>query len=88
MTALRGYGSTATRAEFSADGTRILTTSAGTGRIWDAETGKEITGIALDAAVTALAIRGGNIALGDALGRIHVFECGEFLNERSACDRR
>src|SRR5437660_6422867 len=43
-----------------------------TTRIWDAETGQEITRIALDAAVTALAVHDGDIALGDALGRIQV----------------
>ena len=41
--------------------------------------GQEIVQIALDAAVTALGVCGGAIALGDALGRIHVFDAEEFL---------
>jgi hypothetical protein len=38
--------------------------------------------IALDAAVSALAVHNGNIALGDALGRVHVFEAEEFLGQK------
>jgi hypothetical protein len=34
----------------------------------------------LDAAVIALDVHGGAIALGDALGRIHVFDADEFLS--------
>jgi WD40 repeat protein len=70
-------------AAFSPDGARIVTASADrTARIWDATTGTETTRIALDAAVRALAVRNGNIALGDALGRVHVFEAEEFLRQK------
>jgi hypothetical protein len=34
--------------------------------------------------VTALAVKDGNIALGDALGRVRVFEIGESLGEKEA----
>ena len=51
-------------------------------RIWDAMAGTESTRIALDAAVSALAVHNGNIALGDALGRVHVFEAEEFLRQK------
>ncbi len=44
--------------------------------------GTESTRIALDAAVSALAVHNGNIALGDALGRVHVFEAEEFLRQK------
>ena len=44
--------------------------------------GTETTRIALDAAVSALAVHNGNIALGDALGRVHVFEAEEFLRQK------
>ena len=56
-----------------------------TARLWDATTGEEITRIVLDAWVTGLGVYGGMIALGDALGRIHVFDSHEFLSgKRSA----
>jgi hypothetical protein len=41
----------------------------------------------LDACVTGLSVWGGIIALGDALGRVHVFEAEDFLSaEGSASD--
>jgi hypothetical protein len=37
--------------------------------------------------VTGLSVYGGTIALGDALGRIHVFDAGDFLSvEGTASD--
>jgi WD40 repeat protein len=76
----RGHESWISIAAFAPDGTHMLTASYDrTARIWDAKTGKEIMRIALDAAVTALAVNDGNVALGDALGRIHVFEAEEFI---------
>jgi hypothetical protein len=44
--------------------------------------GQEIASIALDAAVTALAVKDGEFALGDALGRIHVLETEESLRQK------
>ena len=38
-----------------------------------------ITRVVLDAAVSALAVHDGCFALGDALGRVHVFDAQEFL---------
>ena len=76
-----GDGQFGGRIAFSPDGARVLTASRDrTARLWDAETGTEITRVALDAAVTALAVHGGCIALGDALGRVHVFDAQEFLS--------
>jgi len=70
-------------AAFSPDGTRIVTASRdGTARIWDAMAGTESTRVALDAAAGALAVHNGNIALGEALGRVHVFEAEEFLRQK------
>jgi WD40 repeat protein len=74
-------------ASFSPDGSRIVNASdARTARLWDATTGQEITWIILDASVS-VSVYGGTIALGDALGRVHVFEAEEFLSaEHSASD--
>ena len=64
----------------SRNGTRIVTASEDrTARIWDMATGRELVRIGLDAAVTGLSVHGGAIALGDALGRIHVFDADDFL---------
>ena len=70
------------------DGARIVTASYdGTARLWDAATGEEITRIVLDASVTGLSVYEGTIALGDVLGRVHVFEAADFLSaEDSATD--
>ncbi len=65
-----------------APGCGYLASRDGTVRIWDAMAGTESTRIALDAAVSALAVHNGNIALGDALGRVHVFEAEEFLRQK------
>jgi WD40 repeat protein len=63
------------RASFSPDGGRIVTASTDrTARVWEAATGRQVASIALDAAVTAACWHGDTIALGDALGRIHVFD--------------
>ena len=78
--ALRGHEGGVQSATFSPDGARIVTASADrTACLWDATTGREITRIILDAWVTGLSVHGGMIALGDALGRIHVFDSEEFL---------
>jgi WD domain, G-beta repeat len=79
--ALRGHEDQVSSAAFSPDGARIVTASLDrTARLWDATTGQEITRIVLDASVTALSVYGGTIALGDGLGRIHVFEAADFLS--------
>jgi WD40 repeat protein len=68
-------------AAFSPDGTRIVTVSRdSTARVWDAASGAEIARLALDARVTALSIHGSNVVVGDALGRVHVFEAGKLLS--------
>ena len=80
LNVLRGHENWVRRAIFSPDGVRIITVSFDrTVRVWNAQTGAEITQIILDAGVTALAVYDRDIALGDALGRIHVFEAAEFL---------
>jgi hypothetical protein len=77
--ALRGHEGWVWSASFSPDGARIVTASRDrTARLWDATTGQEITRVILDAAVTGLSVYGGAIALGDALGRVHVLEA-EYL---------
>ena len=68
-------------ASFSPDGARIVTASYDhTARLWDATTGEELARIVLDASVTGLSVYGGTIALGDALGGVHVFEAADFLS--------
>ncbi len=86
IAALRGHEDWVRSASFSADGGRVVTASRdGTARVWDARTGQEIARIVLDAAVTtALDVCGDAIALGDALGRIHVFDADEFLNAKGS----
>ncbi len=77
---LIGHDGVVTSAAFSPDGTRIVTASWDkTARLWNAATGAEITRITLDATVTAFAVHGCLIALGDGLGRIHVLEAAAFL---------
>jgi WD40 repeat protein len=72
---LSGHKGGVNSASFSPDGTRIVTASYDrTARVWEASTGRQIASIALDAAVTAACWHGDKIALGDALGRIHVFD--------------
>jgi WD40 repeat protein len=74
ITILRGHGSDVNSAAFTADGARIVTASDDhTMRLWDEETGQEITRVTIEAGVTALAVRDADIALGDRLGRLHVF---------------
>jgi WD40 repeat protein len=80
ITALRGHENSVHSAAFSPNGGRIVTASADrTTRIWDAATGAEIARVIVDAAVNALSIHSTAIALGDALGRIHVFDAEDFL---------
>jgi 3-oxoacyl-[acyl-carrier protein] reductase len=66
--ASRGLGLASARA-LAAEGARV------------AMAGTEATRIALDA-VSALAVHIGNIAFGDRLGRVHVFEAEEFLRQK------
>jgi hypothetical protein len=63
-------------AAFAPDGARIVTASSddNTARIWDAASGDEIAAVAFDAPLSALAIHGTAIALGDKLGRVHVVD--------------
>ncbi len=80
LATLCGHEGGVNSACFSPNGTRIVTASDDrTARIWDVATGQEVARIALDAAITGLSVHGGAIALGDALGRIHVFDADEFL---------
>jgi hypothetical protein len=53
-------------------------------RLWDASTGQEITRIILDAGAVEPSVCGGMIALGDGLGRIHVYESEEFLTAKGS----
>jgi WD40 repeat protein len=72
-------------AAFSVDGAHVVTASEDhTARLWDATTGQEITRIVLDASVTGLSVYGSTIALGDALGRVHILEAADFLNAGSS----
>ena len=89
MTVLRGHSELVADAAFSLDGSRTVTASYdGTVRIWDASTGGEIARLPLDAAITALAVRKGDIALGDRSGRIHVFQAGGLLKKPGTLHER
>ena len=76
IAALQGHEGSVQSAAFSLDGERIVTASSEdrTARIWDARSGQQIACIVLDAAVTAVALSRGALALGDALGRLGVFD--------------
>jgi hypothetical protein len=81
---LTGHDDGVSSAALSPDGARIVTCSRdNTARIWDAASGAEIVRITLDAAATALSISGTAIALGDALGRLHVFDAPNLLSAES-----
>jgi WD40 repeat protein len=83
--ALRGHGTAVGSASFSPDGASVVTASYDhTARLWDATIGQEITRIVLDASVTGLSVYRGTIALGDALGRVHVFDSEEFPTGRDS----
>ena len=87
LIALRGHEDRVQSASFSPDGARIVTASRDrTACLWDATTGQQITRIVLDASVTALSVYGGTIALGDALGRVHVLEAEDFLRAGSSAN--
>ena len=78
---LRGHYDGISTACFSPDGNVLITASLDrTARLWDVITGRELACIALDAVVSAVNVFGGTIALGDGLGRIHVFDAEKFLN--------
>jgi WD40 repeat protein len=82
---LRSHGGEVSSVGFSPDGARIVTTcSDRLVRLWNATTGKEITRIVLDASAHGLSVYRDTIALGDALGRIHVFEAEEFLTAKGS----
>jgi WD40 repeat protein len=71
---LRGHEGDVNGAAFAADGARIITASDDrTMRLWDAETGHEITCVTIEANATALAVKGVDVAVGDRIGRLHVF---------------
>ncbi|WP_027184533.1 TIR domain-containing protein [Desulfovibrio inopinatus] len=75
MTILRGHEGSVFRAAFFLDGTRIVTVSGDkTARIWETDTGEELACIVLDAVPSKLDIYNNAIALGDGLGRIHIFD--------------
>jgi WD40 repeat protein len=85
LAVLQGHESEVSSAYFSPDGTCIVTGSGDrTARLWSAITGQELAKIALDAAVTAISVHSSTIALGDALGRVHVFETDEFANAEAS----
>jgi WD40 repeat protein len=80
---LSGHDDGVTSASFSSDGNRIVTASDDqTVRIWDVASGGEITRITLEAGIPALVVLGGAIALGDRLGRIHVFDADAYLSDK------
>jgi WD40 repeat protein len=84
FTVLRGHEGAVNNACFAAGGARVVTASDDrTARIWDVATGEEVARIALDATINGLSVHGGAIALGDGLGRIHVFNADEFLRADS-----
>ncbi len=71
-------------AVFSSDRTRVISISLDkTMRIWDIGGKKEITRITLETAITALAVHGSAIALGDVLGRLHVYDAKDFLSTKA-----
>ena len=77
---LLGHQSWMRRAAFSPNGNRVITASSDrTARIWDSSTGVELAHVTLDAAVQSLAVHGTAFALGDSLGRLHVFDAEDFL---------
>lgn len=80
---LMGHNGIVTSASFAFDGHRLVTASDdGTARLWDAKSGEEIARITLDAGIDALAVSRIAIALGDRLGRIHVFDADPYLNDK------
>jgi WD40 repeat protein len=85
ITVLCGHESAVNNACFAADGARVVTASDDrTARIWNAVTGEEVVRIAFDAAINGLSVHGCAIALGDALGRIHVFDAEKFLGGKGS----
>jgi WD40 repeat protein len=82
---LHGHEDAVYNAAFSDDGNRVVTASYDhTVRIWDALKATELTSFTLDAAVTALAVQGGDIAVCDAFSRIHLFDAQKFLSAAGA----
>ena len=82
-----GHEGAVNSACFSADGAHILTASDDrTARLWDSGTGREIVSIILEAAIGAASLHDGTIALGDALGRIHVFDADTLSGAGASAD--
>jgi WD40 repeat protein len=72
---LRGHEGAVSSASFSPDGQGIITASEDqSARLWEAASGNENTSIILDSGVTAASWYDDAVLLGDALGRIHVFD--------------
>jgi WD40 repeat protein len=81
IVALRGHEDRVHSARFSPDGSRVVTASDdNTARIWNVATGQEIARITLEAAITDLDLHGQAIAMGDSLGRLHVYDAEPFLH--------
>jgi WD40 repeat protein len=72
---LRGHDDLVLSAAFAPGCARVVTASRdNTARIWDAASGVEIAAVTFDAALTAVAVQGDAVALGDMGGRVHVLD--------------
>ncbi len=84
---LRGHEAAVTGAHFATNGRVIATKSEDkTVRLWNFRTGLEIARIAIEAGVTALSLHGHRITVGDALGRLHVYDADRFFASGAPAD--